>query len=34
MSAAPVLREHARPRWVLRGGKIVAETEERSQIFR
>jgi cytosine deaminase len=29
-----VLREHARPRWVLRAGKVVAETEERSQIFR
>ena len=29
-----VLREHARPRWVLRVGRIVAESEERSQIHR
>ena len=29
-----VLREHARPRWVLRRGKVVAESEERSQIHR
>ncbi len=29
-----VLREHARPRWVLRGGRVVAESEERSQIHR
>jgi cytosine deaminase len=29
-----VLREHARPRWVLRAGKVVAESEEHSQIVR
>ncbi len=29
-----VLREHARPRRVLRRGRVVAESEERSQIFR
>jgi len=29
-----VLREHARPRWVLRAGRVVAESEERSQIHR
>jgi cytosine deaminase len=29
-----VLREHARPRWVLRRGTVVAESEERSQIHR
>jgi cytosine/creatinine deaminase len=29
-----LLREHARPRWVLRGGRLVAESEERSQIHR
>jgi cytosine deaminase len=29
-----VLREHARPRWVLRRGRVVAESEERSQIHR
>ena len=27
-----VLREHARPRWVLRAGRVVAESEERSEI--
>jgi cytosine deaminase len=29
-----LLREHAKPRWVLRGGRVVAESEERSQIHR
>jgi cytosine deaminase len=29
-----VLSEHARPRWVLRGGRVVAESEERSAIHR
>jgi cytosine deaminase len=29
-----VLREHARPRWVLRAGRVVAESEEHSQIHR
>jgi cytosine deaminase len=29
-----VLREHARPRWVLRAGRVVAESEERSEIHR
>jgi cytosine/creatinine deaminase len=29
-----VLREHARPRWVLRRGRVVAESEEHSQIHR
>jgi cytosine deaminase len=29
-----LLREHARPRWVLRAGRLVAESEERAQIHR
>jgi cytosine deaminase len=29
-----VLREHARPRWVLRAGRVVAESEEHSTIRR
>ena len=29
-----VLRQHARPRWVLRRGRVVAESEEHSQIHR
>jgi hypothetical protein len=29
-----VLREHARPRWVLRAGRVVAESEEQSRIHR
>ena len=29
-----VLREHARPRWVVRQGRVVAESEEQSQIHR
>jgi cytosine deaminase len=29
-----VLREHARPRWVIRAGQVVAESEEHSQIVR
>jgi cytosine deaminase len=29
-----LLREHAKPRWVLRGGRVVAESEERSEIRR
>ncbi len=29
-----VLREHDRPRWVLRGGRLVAQSEEQTQIHR
>ncbi|MEO6512388.1 MAG: hypothetical protein ABIO16_15430, partial [Nocardioides sp.] len=29
-----LLREHAKPRWVMRGGRVVAESEERSEIRR
>jgi cytosine deaminase len=29
-----LLREHAKPRWVLRRGRLVAESEERSVIRR